>query len=60
MELAIMLLVVAVLCAIAVLREFKRQNFFAVAFAGISTLVFGFFSIATIYSEIVAMFTQQA
>ncbi|MCD5323561.1 MULTISPECIES: DUF2759 domain-containing protein [Pontibacillus] len=51
MVLAIMLLVVTILCALAVFRELKTNNLFAVAFAGISTLVFGFFSIMTIISQ---------
>ncbi|MBM7569672.1 putative membrane protein [Aquibacillus albus] len=49
---AIILLVVAVLCLVAVFRELKAKNFFAVGFAGISTLVFGWFSIMTILSEL--------
>ncbi|WP_420809397.1 DUF2759 domain-containing protein [Aquibacillus halophilus] len=52
MELAIIFLVVAILCAIAVLRELKTKNFFAVAFAGASTLVFGWFSIMTLFSPL--------
>ncbi|MFC0522621.1 DUF2759 domain-containing protein [Pontibacillus salicampi] len=51
MTLAIMMLLVTILCALAVFREFKTRNMFAVAFAGISTLVFGFFSIMTIISQ---------
>ncbi|WP_077621510.1 DUF2759 family protein [Sediminibacillus massiliensis] len=54
MVLALMLLVVTILCAIAVIRELKAKNMFAVAFAGLSVLVFGFFSIATIYTELFA------
>lgn len=49
MALGVMLLVVAILCAIATIREIKRRNFFAVGFAGISFLVFGWFSIMTIF-----------
>ncbi|QDP40603.1 DUF2759 domain-containing protein [Radiobacillus deserti] len=52
MVLAIMLLVVAILCAIAVFRELKSKNLFAVAFAGASMLAFGWFSIMTIYAEL--------
>jgi hypothetical protein len=52
MALAIMLLVVTVLCIFAVFRELKERNIFAVGFAGISTLVFGWFSVMTIYAEI--------
>lgn len=52
MVLAIMLLFVTILCALAVFRELKTKNLFAVGFAGISTLVFGWFSIMTIISEL--------
>lgn len=52
MTLAIILLVVALLSAVSVLRQLKLRNHFAVAFSGISALAFGFFSIATIISEI--------
>ncbi|SDK54980.1 DUF2759 domain-containing protein [Sediminibacillus albus] len=52
MVLALMLLVVAILCALAVFRELKAKNMFAVAFAGLSTLVFGWFSIMTIWAEL--------
>ncbi|MCT2537555.1 DUF2759 domain-containing protein [Aquibacillus koreensis] len=58
MVLAVLFLLIAILCVIAVFRELKSQNFFAVGFAGISTLVFGFFAIATMYAEIVAMLTE--
>ncbi|MFB4164573.1 DUF2759 domain-containing protein [Alteribacillus sp. JSM 102045] len=49
MALGVMMLVVAILCGIATIREIKRRNFFAVGFAGISFLVFGWFSIMTIF-----------
>ncbi|MRG86585.1 DUF2759 domain-containing protein [Salinibacillus xinjiangensis] len=52
MVLGIMLLVVTILCAIAVFRELKSRNIFAVGFAGISVLVFGWFSVMTIVSEL--------
>lgn len=52
MVLAILFLLVAVLCVVAVLREFKAKNFFALGFAGISALVFGWFSVMTIFSSI--------
>jgi uncharacterized membrane protein len=52
MVLAIMLLVVAILCAFAVIRELKTKNFFAVAFAGVSALVFGWFSIMTLIAPL--------
>lgn len=52
MVLAILLLIVALLSAVSVLRQLKLRNAFAVAFSAISALAFGFFSIATIISEI--------
>ncbi|WP_208588435.1 DUF2759 domain-containing protein [Gracilibacillus suaedae] len=53
MELAFIILLVTILCVIAVVRELKSQNMFGVAFAAISALVFGFFSIATLYWELI-------
>ncbi|KGX88872.1 DUF2759 family protein [Pontibacillus litoralis] len=53
MVLAIMLLLVTILCIIAFFRELKTRNFFAVAFAGVSTLAFGFFSIMTLISPFI-------
>ncbi|QGH34923.1 DUF2759 family protein [Gracilibacillus salitolerans] len=53
MELALIILVITILCVFAVVRELKSQNIFGVAFAAISALVFGFFSIATIYWELI-------
>lgn len=50
MALAILLLLVAIFCAIAVVRELRNKNFFAVIFAGLSLVVFGWFSIMTIFS----------
>ncbi|SET62449.1 Protein of unknown function [Salinibacillus kushneri] len=52
MVLGIMLLVVTIICAIAVFRELKDRNFLGVCFAGLSVLVFGWFSVMTIYSEL--------
>ena len=52
MVLAVIFLLVAILCAIAVIRELKSKNLFGVAFAGISTLVFGWFSLMTIFYPI--------
>lgn len=52
MVLAVMLLIVTALCAWATVRELKEKNMFAVAFAGISVLVFGFFSVATLLSPL--------
>lgn len=50
MFIAITFLLVAILSAVAIFREVRRRNLFAVAFAGLSFLVFGFFSVATIVS----------
>lgn len=49
MAIGIMFLVATILCAIAVVREMKRRNLFAAGFAGVSVIVFGFFSIMTIF-----------
>ncbi|MGI8316149.1 DUF2759 family protein [Halobacillus mangrovi] len=49
---AILLLLVAILCVLAVFREMKSKNFFAVLFAAVSALMFGWFSIMTIYSNL--------
>ncbi|TXL67973.1 DUF2759 family protein [Cerasibacillus terrae] len=46
--LAIIFLVVAVVSLIGLFRSFKFKNGLAIVFAGLSTLTFGFFSIATI------------
>ncbi|WP_054788874.1 MULTISPECIES: DUF2759 family protein [Gracilibacillus] len=53
MVIGFIFLVVAILCAIAIIREFKSQNMFGAAFSAISALVFGFFSIATLYAELI-------
>ncbi|RCW65376.1 DUF2759 family protein [Saliterribacillus persicus] len=53
MVLGFLLLIVTVLSALAVVREFKKQNMFGAGFAGLSTLTFGFFSIGTLYFEII-------
>ncbi|UOE95890.1 MULTISPECIES: DUF2759 domain-containing protein [Bacillaceae] len=50
MFLAINFLLVAILCAIGLIREFRKKNFFAVGFAGLSVAVFGWFAVMTIYS----------
>lgn len=52
MVLAVILLIVALLCAMAVFRELKNKNFFAVVIAGISTLTFGWFSIMTLIAPL--------
>ncbi|MCA0970090.1 DUF2759 domain-containing protein [Halobacillus litoralis] len=49
---AIILLIVAVLCVFAVFRELKTKNFFAVLFAGVSALVFGWFSVMTVWANL--------
>ncbi|MGY4690267.1 DUF2759 domain-containing protein [Salibacterium sp. K-3] len=49
MALGITMLFVAILCGIATIREIKRRNFLAFGFAGLSLLVFGWFSIMTIF-----------
>ncbi|WP_018923797.1 DUF2759 domain-containing protein [Salsuginibacillus kocurii] len=49
MALGVTLLFVAILSAIAVVRETKRRNFFGAGFAVLSVLVFGFFSVMTIF-----------
>ncbi|MFC7060622.1 DUF2759 family protein [Halobacillus seohaensis] len=49
---AILLLLVTIFCVIAVFREIKTKNFFAVLFAGVSALMFGWFSIMTIYTNL--------
>lgn len=50
--LAINMILVAIFCAFGLIRELKRQNFFAVGFAGISLAVFGWFGVMTLYSVI--------
>ncbi|WP_017726972.1 DUF2759 domain-containing protein [Halalkalibacterium ligniniphilum] len=52
MFLSITLLLVAALSGLAVVRELRKKNFFAVGFAAISFLVFGWFSVMTIISII--------
>ncbi|MEC3883099.1 MULTISPECIES: DUF2759 domain-containing protein [Halobacillus] len=46
---AILLLLVTILCVWAIFRELKTKNFFAVLFAGASALIFGWFSVMTIW-----------
>lgn len=52
MVLAILFLLIAILCVLAVFREFKAKNLFSLAFAGISSLVFGWFSVMTIIAHL--------
>lgn len=50
--LAIAFLFVALLAVVSVIRQLKYKNLFALGFSAITALTFGFFSIATIISEI--------
>jgi len=52
MVLAIILLIVALVSVVSVIRQLKFKNVFALLFSAASVLVFGFFSIMTIISEI--------
>ncbi|HIS29075.1 MAG TPA: DUF2759 family protein [Virgibacillus sp.] len=52
MVLGIILLLVALLCVVSVIRQLKYRNLFALLFSAVAALGFGFFSIATIISEI--------
>ncbi|BAB06538.1 DUF2759 domain-containing protein [Halalkalibacterium halodurans] len=58
MFVAVTMLLVAILCGLAVVRELRRKNLFAVGFAAISMAVFGWFSIATIVTYISSGGTQ--
>ncbi len=55
MVLAIIFLLVAIVCVFGVFRSFKNRNFLAIFFSGASVLLFGWFSIMTIVSELSAM-----
>ncbi|HLR80671.1 MAG TPA: DUF2759 family protein [Bacillota bacterium] len=46
--LGIILLIVAIISVVSVIRQLKFKNMLALIFSGLSALVFGFFSIATI------------
>jgi uncharacterized membrane protein len=50
--LAILLLLVALLAVVSVIRQLKYKNLFALAVSVLTAIAFGFFSIATIISEI--------
>lgn len=50
MFIAIVFILVALLCAFAVVRELRNKNLLAVAFSGVSLLVFGWFGIMTLIS----------
>lgn len=49
---ATIILIVAILAVISVVRQLKYKNPFALVVSAIAALVFGFFSIATIISQI--------
>lgn len=48
MVLAIIFLLVALVCLVAVIRQIKIKNYLALFFAAAAAVSFGFFSIATI------------
>lgn len=50
--LAIVFLIITILAVIGGIREMKRMNLFAVGFSFVTVLVFGFFSVMTLYSLI--------
>ncbi|MFD1412759.1 DUF2759 family protein [Oceanobacillus jeddahense] len=50
--LGILFLLVALLAVVSVVRQLKYKNILALLFSGLTAVVFGFFSIATIISEI--------
>lgn len=52
MVLGIICLLVALLSVVSIFRQLKYKNLLALAFSGISALVFGFFSIMTITCEL--------
>lgn len=52
MVLAIILLIVALLSVVSVLRQLKIKNYFALGFAAVSALSFGFFSLSTIICKL--------
>ncbi|WP_174613801.1 DUF2759 family protein [Virgibacillus ihumii] len=52
MVLGIILLAVTILSVVSVVRQLKIKNLFALGFSAVSALVFGFFSIATIITNI--------
>ena len=52
MVLGIIFLAVALLSVVSVIRQIRFKNIIALLFAGVSALVFGFFSIMTISCEL--------
>jgi len=53
MVLAIILFFVAILAVISVFRQLKYKNILALAFSALAAVTFGFFSISTIFCELV-------
>ncbi|MCT1903926.1 DUF2759 family protein [Oceanobacillus sojae] len=51
--LGILFLLVALLAVVSVIRQLKFKNILALLFSALTAVVFGFFSIATIISEII-------
>lgn len=51
--LGILFLLVALLAVVSVIRQLKYKNILALLFSALTAVVFGFFSIATIISEII-------
>jgi len=54
MVLAVLLLVVAILSAVGFVRQIKTRNLLAIGFSAVSALVFGFFSLSTIFCNFAA------
>ncbi|CEI84140.1 hypothetical protein J18TS1_40420 [Oceanobacillus oncorhynchi subsp. incaldanensis] len=50
--LGVIFLAVALLAVVSVIRQLKYKNILALLFSALTAVVFGFFSIATIISEI--------
>lgn len=50
--LAILFLGVALLAVVSVIRQLKFKNLFALAFSALTAVSFGFFSIATLITEL--------
>lgn len=53
--LGIIFLLVALLAVVSVIRQLKIKNYLALIFSTLAALAFGFFSIATIISELSSM-----
>lgn len=52
MVLGIIFLAVTILAIISIFRQMKHKNILAIIFAGLTVLVFGFFSIMTLSCEL--------